>query len=87
MDFTIDKDADISIIMAAALRYSLGRSSYFVHTVQEFLRRHKENEFIKRDTQLYIEAIQSHLFENDVIKKRKKLISTVLFTAKQAALK
>jgi NurA-like 5'-3' nuclease len=65
MDFTIDKDEDISIIMAAALRYSLGRSSYFVHTVQEFLRRHKENEFIKRDTQLYIEAIQSHLIEND----------------------
>ena len=64
MDFTIDKDEDIAIIMAAALRYSLGRSSYFVHTVQEFLRRHKENEFIKRDAQLYIEAIQSHLMEN-----------------------
>lgn len=64
MDFTIDKDEDIAIIMAAALRYSLGRSEYFVSIVQNFLRRHKENEFIKRDAQLYIEAIQSHLFVN-----------------------
>lgn len=64
MDFTIDKDEDISIIMAAALRYSLGRNSYFVPIIQNFLRRHKENEFIKRDTQLYIEAIQSYLIEN-----------------------
>lgn len=64
MDFTIDKDKDISIIMAAALRYSLGRNSYFVPIIQNFLRRHKENEFIKRDAQLYIEAIQSHLIEN-----------------------
>jgi hypothetical protein len=65
----MNDDRDIALVVAAALRYALGRSSYIVPTVQDFLRRHLDNEFIKRDKQLYIRDIERHLADNPVTDK------------------
>ena len=48
-NISMNNDRDIALVVAAALRYALGRSSYIVPTVQDFLRRHLDNEFIKQD--------------------------------------
>lgn len=65
----MNDDRDIALVVAAALRYALGRSSYIVPTVQDFLRRHLDNEFIKRDKQLYIRDIERYLADNPVTDK------------------
>ena len=57
-------DPDISIVLAASVRYALGRSSYVVPVVQHFLRRHLDNEFVRRDLKLYMRDIKSYLDEN-----------------------
>lgn len=57
----MNNDQDISLILAAAVRYSFYRSSYIVPVIQDFLRRHIDNEFIKRDMRLYIADIRNYL--------------------------
>lgn len=57
----MDTDQDISIVIAASVRYALGRSSYLVPVVQNFLRRHLDNKFIQRDLKLYQRDIEKHL--------------------------
>lgn len=57
----MNNDQDISLILAAAIRYSFYRSSYIVPVIQDFLRRHIDNEFIKRDMRLYIADIRNYL--------------------------
>lgn len=57
----MNNDQDISLILAAAIRYSFYRSSYIVPVIQDFLRRHIDNEFIKRDMRLYIADIKNYL--------------------------
>ena len=65
----IDDDPHINLIVAAALRYSLGRSSYIVSTVQDFIRQHLNNKFIKQDIALYIRDIERYLSENIPVDK------------------
>jgi hypothetical protein len=57
----MNNDKDISLILAAAVRYSFYRTSYIVPVIQDFLRRHIDNEFIKRDMRFYINDIKSYL--------------------------
>ena len=57
----MNNDQDISLILAAAVRYSFYRSSYIVPVIQDFLRRHIDNKFIKRDMRLYIADIKNYL--------------------------
>ena len=57
----MNNDKDISLILAAAVRYSFYRSSYIVPVIQDFLRRHIDNEFIKRDIRFYITDIKNYL--------------------------
>lgn len=57
----MNNDQDISLILAAAVRYSFYRSSYIVPVIQDFLRRHIDNKFIKRDIRLYIADIKNYL--------------------------
>lgn len=57
----MNNDQDISLILAAAVRYSFYRSSYIVPVIQDFLRRHIDNRFIKRDIRLYIADIKNYL--------------------------
>jgi hypothetical protein len=57
----MNNDQDISLILAAAIRYSFYRSSYIVPVIQDFLRRHIDNKFIKRDIRLYIADIKNYL--------------------------
>lgn len=57
----MNNDQDISLILAAAVRYSFYRSSYIVPVIQDFLRRHIDNKFIKRDMRLYIADIRNYL--------------------------
>jgi hypothetical protein len=57
----MNNDQDISLILAAAIRYSFYRSSYIVPVIQDFLRRHIDNKFIKRDMRLYIADIKNYL--------------------------
>lgn len=56
---------DIAIILAAAIRYSLGRRSYMPNVVQGFLRRNLDNRFIRREIPLYITDIENYLNENE----------------------
>lgn len=58
---SMNNDQDISLILAAAVRYSFYRTSYIVSVIQDFLRRHIDNEFIKRDMRLYIADIKNYL--------------------------
>lgn len=60
----MNADQDISIVIAASIRYALNRSSYIVPVVQHFLRRHLDNKFIRRDVKLYLRDIKDHLEEN-----------------------
>ena len=62
----IDNDQDIGLITAAALRYSLGRSSYIVPAVQDFIRRHKDNEIIHQNIPLYVRDINLYLENNTI---------------------
>lgn len=55
---------DIAIILAAAIRYSLGRHSYMPNVTQGFLRRNLDNRFIRREIPLYIKDIENYLNEN-----------------------
>lgn len=57
----MNNDQDISLILAAAIRYSFYRTSYIVPVIQDFLRRHIDNKFIKRDIRLYINDIKNYL--------------------------
>lgn len=57
----MNNDQDISLILAAAVRYSFYRSTYIVPVIQDFLRRHIDNKFIKRDIRLYIADIKNYL--------------------------
>ena len=57
----MNNDQDISLILAAAIRYSFYRSSYIVPVIQDFLRRHIDNKFIKRDMRFYIADIKNYL--------------------------
>lgn len=57
----MNNDQDISLILAAAVRYSFYRTSYIVPVIQDFLRRHIDNKFIKRDMCLYIADIKNYL--------------------------
>lgn len=57
----MNNDQDISLILAAAIRYSFYRTSYIVPVIQDFLRRHIDNKFIKRDMRLYIADIKNYL--------------------------
>lgn len=57
----MNTDQDISIVIAASVRYALGRSSYLVSIVQNFLRRHLDNKFIQRDLKLYQRDIEKYL--------------------------
>lgn len=57
----MNNDQDISIVVAAALRYALGRRSYIVSTIQNFILRHKDNNLVKRDKHLYITDIKKFL--------------------------
>ena len=57
----MNNDQDISLIIAAAVRYSFYRTSYIVPVIQDFLRRHIDNKFIKRDIRLYITDIKNYL--------------------------
>ena len=57
----MNNDQDISIVVAAALRYALGRKSYIVPTIQNFILRYKDNNLIKRDKHLYITDIKKFL--------------------------
>ena len=65
----MNDDQDITLVVAAALRYAMGRSSYIVPVVQGFLKRHLDNEFIKRDKELYIRDIERHLADNPATNK------------------
>lgn len=65
----IDNDPNIKLVTAAALRYSLGRSSYIVSIVQDFIRRHLNNKFIKQDIALYIRDIERYFSENIPVDK------------------
>ena len=42
----MNNDTNIGLVLAAALRYSLGRRSYIVPTIQDFIRRYKNNNII-----------------------------------------
>lgn len=57
----MNNDQDISLILAAAIRYSFYRTSYIVPVIQDFLRRHIDNKFIKRDIRFYINDIKNYL--------------------------
>lgn len=57
----MNNDQDISLILAAAVRYSFYRNTYIVPVIQDFLRRHIDNKFIKRDIRLYIADIKNYL--------------------------
>ena len=57
----MNNDQDISLILAAALRYSFYRNTYIVTVIQDFLRCHIDNKFIKRDMRLYIADIKNYL--------------------------
>lgn len=57
----MNNDQDISLILAAAVRYSFYRRSYIVPIIQDFLRRHIDNKFIKRDMHLYIDDIKNYI--------------------------
>ena len=57
----MNNDQDISLILASAVRYSFYRTSYIVPVIQDFLRRHIDNKFIKRDMRLYIADIKNYL--------------------------
>lgn len=57
----MNNDKDISIVVAAALRYALGRRSYIVSTIQNFILYHKDNNLIKRDKHLYIADVKKFL--------------------------
>lgn len=59
----MNNDQDISLILAAALRYSFSRNTYIVPVIQDFIRRHKDNKFIRRDLLIYINDIKTHLNE------------------------
>lgn len=65
----IDDDPHINLIVAAALRYSLGRSSYIVPTVQDFIRRHLNNKFVNQNITIYIRDIEQYLSENIPVDK------------------
>lgn len=65
----MNNDQDISLILAAAIRYSFYRTSYIVPVIQDFLRRHIDNKFIKRDMRLYIADIKNYL--NDLKDKNR----------------
>lgn len=58
-------NSDVAIILAAAIRYSLGRHSYMPNVVQGFLRRNLNNRFIRREIPLYITDIENYLNENE----------------------
>lgn len=60
----MNDDQDITLVVAAALRYAMGRSSYIVPVIQGFIKRHLDNEFIQRDKQLYIRDIELFLAED-----------------------
>lgn len=62
----IDNDQDIGFIAAAALRYALGRSSYIVPTVQDFIRRYKDNKIIRQNMPLYVRDINLYLENNTI---------------------
>ena len=57
----MNNDQDITLILAAAIRYSFYRNTYIVPDIQDFLRRHIDNKFIKRDMRLYIADIKNYL--------------------------
>ena len=57
----MNTDQDISIVVAAALRYALNRNSYIVPTIQNFILRYKDNNLIKRDKHFYITDIKKFL--------------------------
>lgn len=65
----IDNDPNVNFVVAAALRYSLGRSSYIVPIIQDFIRQHLNNKFIKQDIALYIQDIERYFSENIQIDK------------------
>lgn len=65
----IDTDPNVNFVVAAALRYSLGRSSYIVPIIQDFIRQHLNNKFIKQDIALYIQDIERYFSENTQIDK------------------
>ena len=57
----MENDKNINLILMAALRYALGRSSYIVSIVQDFIIRYSDNEYIKADITKYIKDIERHL--------------------------
>lgn len=57
----MNNDTNIGLVLAAALRYSLGRRSYIVPTIQDFIRRHKDNSIIKENIPLYKRDIDNYL--------------------------
>lgn len=57
----MNNDQDISLILAAAVRYCFYRNERIVLIIQDFLRRHIDNKFIKRDIRFYINDIKNYL--------------------------
>lgn len=57
----MNDDQDISLILVAAIRYCYYRNEDIVPVIQDFLRRHIDNKFIKRDMRLYIADIKNYL--------------------------
>lgn len=53
------EDADFIII--AALRYALGRSSYAVSVMQDFLRKNWEDPIIMKKHDIFIRDIKEHI--------------------------
>ena len=56
-----DKIKDADFIVIAALRYTLGRSSYAVPTMQEFIRTYWDDPVLVPKHEVFIRDIKAHI--------------------------
>lgn len=56
-----DKIEDADFLIIAALRYALGRSSYAVSVMQNFLRNNWEDPIITEKHEVFIRDIENHI--------------------------
>lgn len=61
MKSKFDKIEDADFIIIAALRYTLGRSSYAVSVMQDFLRKNWEDPIIMEKHDVLIRDIENHV--------------------------
>ena len=56
---------DIDLIVISALRYAMGRKSYIVSVIHEFLLNHWENDKLKPKQKLFLRDIKNYI-EDDI---------------------